>query len=251
MRGCDYRKACVPEDGLRIRGLFPVSLIFAGHTHGCVMSRFVGTTGEFKRYIGPYLRNVVQQITRKQKAKLGACEHCGANGELDAAHVHGRDRTDIINLLLGTSDPDAMVDVDLIEIDRAFRREHDPVEKAILVLCSTCHRTYDTLPVQASARNPARSAATGQTQHAYSSYEVLPISLYPARPDDFTAKLLERREALVEILYADGSVVRKPWDASRFSESSNLLRNLRSRQEFRQGVWQKSGIVKVNVQVAE
>jgi len=37
------------------------------------MGRFDGTTREFKRYIGPRLRNVVQQITRKQKAAIGAC----------------------------------------------------------------------------------------------------------------------------------------------------------------------------------
>ena len=109
------------------------------------MSRFAGTTRGFKRFIGPHLRNVVQQITRSQKAAVGACEHCGADGELDAAHVHGHERIDIINFLLGTSDPQALVDVDLIEFDRAFRHEHDPVEKAILVLCRTCHRTYDTL----------------------------------------------------------------------------------------------------------
>jgi hypothetical protein len=215
------------------------------------MSRFTGTTREFKRYIGPHLRNVVQQITRRQKVAVGACEHCGADGELDAAHVHGRDRIDIINLLLGTSDPDAMVDVDLIEFDRAFKHEHDPVEKAILVLCSTCHRTYDALPAQPSSPKPVKSAPTEQTQCVESSYDVLPISLNPPRPEDFKAKLLERRKAMVEVLYADGSIDRKPWDASRFRESSNLLGNLRSRPEFRQGVWQESGIVKVNVRIAE
>jgi len=215
------------------------------------MGRFAGTTREFKRYIGPHLRIVVQQITRKQKAAIGACEHCGADGELDAAHVHGRDRTDIVNLLLGTSEPDALVDVDLVEFERDFKREHEPVEKAILVLCTSCHRKYDSVPKESIVARSA-AAATGETTHrVYSAYDVLPISLQPPRPDDFKAKLLERREAVVEVLYEDGSVDRKPWNASRFSESSNLFGNLRSRPEFRQGVWQDSGIVKVNVRIAE
>jgi hypothetical protein len=53
------------------------------------------------------------------------------------------------------------------------------------------------------------------------------------------------------VLYGDGSVDRKKWNASRFSESSNVFGNIRSRPEFRQGVWQLNGIVKVNVRVVE
>jgi hypothetical protein len=214
------------------------------------MGLFTGTTKEFKRYIGPHLRNVVQQITRRQKAAVGACEHCGAGGELDAAHVHGHDRTEIINLLLGTSDPSALVEVDLKEFEQSFRREHDPVEKAILVLCTSCHRKYDSLSRESIAAESTAALTTERPRRAYSSHEVLPISLDPAGPDDFKAKLLENREAVIEVLYEDGSVDRRPWNASRFNESSNVFGNLRSRPEFRQGVWQESGIVKVNVRVA-
>lgn len=215
------------------------------------MGRFSGTTKEFKRYIGPLFRNLVQQITRKQKAAIGACEHCGAGGELDAAHVHGRDRTEIVNILLGTSAPDGLVDVDLKEFEQRFMREHDPVEKAILVLCTSCHRKYDALPTKLFKATLTTASATERPHGAYFSQDVLPISLDPGRPDNFKAKLLERRVAIVEVLYADGSVHRKPWNASRFSKSSNVFGNLRSRPEFRQGVWQESGIVKVNVRVVD
>lgn len=215
------------------------------------MARFIGTTKQFKLYIGPHLRNVVQLITRKQKAAIGACEHCGADGELEAAHVHGRDRTEIINLLLGASEPGASVDVDLDEFVQAFKREHHPVEKAILVLCSACHHKYDAAPRPTAIVSSAVSAPIEPARRLYASHDVLPISLDPARPDDFKARLLEVRAAVVEVLYADGSVDRKPWNASRFEESSNLFGNLRSRPEFRQGVWQESGIVKVNVRVAD
>lgn len=218
---------------------------------GGLMSRFTGTTREFKRYIGPRLRNVVQQISRKQKTAIGACEHCGADGELSAAHVHGRDRTGIIDMLLGSSESDALVDVDLVEFERAFKREHEPVEKAILVLCSICHRKYDTVPASQAVVKPAAESANKQPPRVYSGSDVLPISLVPARPADFKVRLLERKEAVVEVLYGNGSVDSRPWNASRFSESSNLFGNLRSRPEFRQGVWQESGIVKVRVRVAE
>ncbi len=215
------------------------------------MSRFEGTTKEFKRYIGPLLRNVVNQITRKQKASIDACEHCGAVGELDAAHVHGRNRTDIIDLLLGTSEPGALVDKDLHEFELAFKREHVPVEKAILVLCKSCHRKYDTRACRSGNARETEAQKAEPGNQAPPSNDVLPISLDPPRPEDFKARLLERREAIIEVLYRDGTVERRLWKASRFGETSNVFGNIRSRPEFRQGVWQSSSIVKVNVRLAE
>lgn len=215
------------------------------------MGFFKGTIKEFKRYIGPYLRNVVQHITRKQKAAIGACERCGADGDLDAAHVHGRDRTDIINLLLGTSEIGTPVEKDLKEFEHAFRREHEPVEKAILVLCKSCHRKYDAAANRSGANHPARVRAAAPGPRVYSSSDFLPISLDPPRPKDFKTQLLERRKAVIEVLYEDGTVDRRPWNALRFHETSNVFGNLRSRPEFRQGAWQSNGIVKLNVRVAE
>jgi hypothetical protein len=149
------------------------------------------------------------------------------------------------------SDSNESVDVDLKKFELDFKREHDPVEKAILVLCSICHRKYDEAPKDALVVKEARLSISERPQRSYSKYDVLPISLNPARPDDFKAMLLERRKAVVEVLYEDGSVDRKHWNASRFNESSNVFSNLRSRPEFRKGIWQENGIVKVNVQVAE
>ena len=64
------------------------------------MASFVGTKVEFKRYVGPMLRNLVQQLTRKHKLKVGRCEHCGTTEMLEAAHVHGKDRGTIIDKIL-------------------------------------------------------------------------------------------------------------------------------------------------------
>lgn len=216
------------------------------------MARFQGTVREFKRYVGPQLRNVVQLITRKQKDALGSCEHCGATGELEAAHVHGRDRNDIIHLLLGKSDPDAHVEIDLAEFEAAFRSEHEPVERAILVLCSACHRKYDATPTTTEPnlkQGPGGLRASAKATSA--GREVLPISLFPPGHAAFKHALLDRREAVIEVLYADGTVERKPWNASRFAQDSNVFGNLRSRPDFRQGVWQANGVVKVNVRVID
>jgi hypothetical protein len=211
------------------------------------MSKFTGTTKEFKRYIGPHLRNLVQQITRRHRVAVGACEHCGADGKLEAAHVRGRDRTMIIDFLLGTPDSDASVNVDLKKFEQDFKREHDPVEKSILVLCTNCHRKYDSVP-----QNMVDTRADGRTNPAeLLRHDILPISLQPARPDDFKAMLLKHQEAVIEVFYEDGSVGRKRWNASRFTETSNVFGNLRSRPEFHKGVWQESGIIKVNVRVTE
>ena len=39
------------------------------------MGTFAGTKEDFKRYIGPFLRNLVQQITKKHKRNVGICQH--------------------------------------------------------------------------------------------------------------------------------------------------------------------------------
>lgn len=215
------------------------------------MVRFEGTVREFKRFVGPFLRNVVQQISREQKKALGACEHCGATGNLDAAHVHGRGRTDIINLLLGASDPAAEVDVDLADFESAFRREHMPVERAILLLCRPCHRRYDSVGAAARVGGDSTMVRTARQDGTPANGDVLPISLFPAGHEEFKDLLLDRGEAVIEILYVDGSVDRRTWRISRFTRDSNVYGNLRSRPEFRQGVWQHNGIVKVNVRVGD
>ena len=191
-------------------------------------------------------------ITKKQRAVVGACEHCGSGENLESAHVHGRDRTQIIDLLLGTTDKGDAVEVDLKQFEEAFKLEHEPFEKAILVLCSACHRKYDSPAVRpkASAR-----AETGMDKEGLPSgpglveSDILPITLDPIHPSVFKDQLLKRKVAEITTFYKDGRTVTRPWSANRFAATSNVFGNLRSRPEFRQGEWQAHGIIKVHVRV--
>jgi hypothetical protein len=79
----------------------------------------------------------------------------------------------------------------------------------------------------------------------------LPIELNPNDESEFKRKLLSRRRAYITTIYANGQKEKKPWNANSFSESSDVIGNLRSRPEFRKGEWQKRGIIKVFVSIEE
>lgn len=213
------------------------------------MPIFTGTRQEFKRYVGPRLRNFVQVITRKHKAAVGACEHCGCGGELESAHVKGRDRTQIIDLLLAAISTESVVTVDLKQFEKNFRLEHYPVEKAILILCRACHTQYDT--VTPAAQPPVGDPNAGAVRVTASPDGILPITLEPPESAEFKRQLLARRHAQITTFYSDRRVTHQPWDASRFTEASSVMGNLRSRPEFRPGAWRSSGIVKVHVRIVK
>lgn len=208
------------------------------------MAVFSGNHKEFRRYIGPRLRNLVQQLTKKHKAQISACQHCDAKENLESAHVHGRDRNDIIELILSQESIDGVVSVDIQKFEERFVEEHQPLEKSILILCRECHRKYDTKPKKVRqtsqiVENTSRSSLSNQS--------LLPITFDPSEESEFKQKLLLNKKAIIETHYANGTVESKVWNASRFSISSNLLGNLRSRQEFRAGKWQEAGIVRVHL----
>jgi len=89
------------------------------------------------------------------------------------------------------------------------------------------------------SRGPSQSESSG----------ALPLTFEPASPEAFKTQLLATRRARIEVTFVDDSVEVWPWNANRFSQSSNVVGNLRSRPEFRQGEWQKLGIVGVHVRV--
>ena len=216
------------------------------------MATFKGTDSEFKRYIGPRFRNVVNMIAKKQRAVVGACEHCGSGENLESAHVHGRGRIQIIDLLLGTIYKSDAVEVDLKQFEEAFKSEHEPFEKAILVLCTACHRKYDSPAVRPKAPAQAETGMDEEGQPPGSGLvksDVLPITLDPINLSVFKDQLLKRKAAEITTFYKDGRTVTRPWIAIKFAATSNVLGNLRSRPDFRHGKWQAHGIIKVHVRV--
>jgi hypothetical protein len=78
---------------------------------------------------------------------------------------------------------------------------------------------------------------------------VLPIEFTPSDLGVFKQLLLKSKEAKITIFYNGNTKDSKIWKANRFSETSDLIRNLRSREEFRQGKWQDSNIRYVKVEI--
>ena len=66
--------------------------------------------------------------------------------------------------------------------------------------------------------------------------------------DEFRSQLLIHKRARVAISYTDGSTEEKIWNASRFTQTSNLRGNLASGYLR---YWSKRGIVKATFQVLD
>lgn len=82
-----------------------------------------------------------------------------------------------------------------------------------------------------------------------SSESALPIELDPPEKGAFLDALLRTKEAWVEESYRDGRREVRRWDAARMKPSSDVIRNIRSRPEFRAGEWQRRGITSVRVSI--
>ena len=214
------------------------------------MTTFEGTSQEFKRFIGPRLRNLVNLMTKKQRKEVGACEHCGSTEKLEAAHVRGRDRTEIIDILLGDAALDnRVIRIDLVRFEERFWSEHEPFEKAFLILCWNCHQKYDSSAIPPAPPITHEGEPDVALRPTAAHSDLLPISLDPPGAVAFKEALLQTRAVEIFVVYADGRTEERPWNASKFSETSNLFRNLRSRSYLRQGEWQSRGIVKVHCRV--
>lgn len=79
--------------------------------------------------------------------------------------------------------------------------------------------------------------------------DVLPITLIPENTNDFLRDLLMTRTAIITTYYTYKEKESKIWYANQMRETSDVLGNLRSRPEFRQGNWQESKITKVEVRI--
>lgn len=73
----------------------------------------------------------------------------------------------------------------------------------------------------------------------------MPLEFVPSDEKLFKELLLDRKYAIREFHYNDGSVRRETWNANDFTETSGLRANLRSIPIARKGKWQKEGITKL------
>ena len=108
---------------------------------------YKGNKKDFNKYFSGYARNLVQSITKKYKKEIGKCEHCGvSNLVLDAAHINGRGRKDIIDNILKKFRSGDIVEVNLMDFEKMFIIAHQPINQTIKILCKKCHRAYDNKP---------------------------------------------------------------------------------------------------------
>lgn len=77
----------------------------------------------------------------------------------------------------------------------------------------------------------------------------LPIELIPDDSQEFLKELLQTKEATITTIFQDGTEESKIWKADKMDSTSNVIGNLRSRAEFRNGNWQKANIQRVVVNI--
>jgi hypothetical protein len=209
------------------------------------MASFSGTIGEFRQFIGPFARNLVQYITRKHKTAIGKCQRCGATERLQSAHV-GRHRNQLIDSALkklgAVIEPGVNFTVDLVSFKSEFAKEHHPLAETVEILCPACHKKHD---YQQTSTEGESTSARSRSDHD----GCLPIFLVPSDPVIFKRELLKSRVAEIEIAYCDGSAEVKPWRLNAFTESSNVIGNLRSRPDYRKNNWQARGLKQITVRV--
>ena len=172
--------------------------------------------------------------------------------------VKSRQRAEIIGKTIAAAwtqiveTPDELL-VDLIsettERICGFKPEPDLVKQFLEGHAHAPNGVLDVSPSLVPSRetNPSSAKRTRRKGRG----PTLPITLDPLDPSDFLDALLRTKEAWIEVSYSDGRKEVRRWDASRMSTSSNVIGNLRSRPEFRNGVWQKNGIASLRASVEQ
>ena len=203
------------------------------------MATFEGSVQEFHHYIGPRIRNRIQSFARQERnARNGVCEGCGKTGqELHSAHLHGKDRRTIIEAVLSRYESNGVVRCDIGIAEFEVVAAHGNVRDAFKFLCNDCHVIYDN---QNSAEIFVQKP-TPQPSHNFDGNKV-EIEFIPVDEHRFRSSLIQRKKAYVVIYKSDGTIEPvKEWNASRFTQNSNLRSNISS---GRLRNWKQKGIVK-------
>lgn len=133
--------------------------------------------------------------------------------------------------------------VEVLDVDNSDVKE---TEKTIINTLKT-EKPFDSFNQE--IKNEPFIENTSVVSDYYIINNVLPIILIPEKPNDFLRDLLRTRTAIITTYFAHKEKESKIWHANQMTETSDVIGNLRSRQEFRQGNWQESRITKVEVRI--
>lgn len=78
-------------------------------------------------------------------------------------------------------------------------------------------------------------------------YDKLPIELVPSDVKECKRLFIEKESAIKCFYFEDGRIVENLWKLKNFSETSDLLANLRGITQARKNFWKEKGIVKLVV----
>jgi len=216
------------------------------------MARFSGTNKEFVKYVEPFIRNMVQYITRKERKKMkGICEFCkNSNVELESAHKHGKGRKVLISEVLKKYDKGTYFDVDLEKFETELRELHEPINEVFHFLCNECHKKYDENEKVEKDGLIEESDKKEKTRniHNFENPSLKPLLTLLPDDDTFREKLLIHKIAKKTITYADGREKKGIWNASNFKETSNVKGNIWSGPLKK---WEKKEIIGTVFEVKE
>ena len=121
--------------------------------------------------------------------------------------------------------------------------------RAIDALCRVNRKYLVSLlpPVEETDEESEIDPAQAATEDA--DTDALPVVLKPSPASAFRTALLRQRHAWIVEIYRDGRREIRRWNASRMSESSGILGNLRSRPRYRKGASEQLGLKSLIVSI--
>tara|TARA_R110002050_G_scaffold9504_1_gene32950 strand:- start:91893 stop:92561 length:669 start_codon:yes stop_codon:yes gene_type:complete len=113
------------------------------------MAEFKGSVQEFHHFIGPRIRNLINNFTRLHRnQRQGTCEFCGIQAVLQSAHIHGRDRRTIIENVLSAYRVNLEnVTCDIKKVENEILSAHEPINETFKFICQPCHTQYDATSI--------------------------------------------------------------------------------------------------------
>ena len=150
------------------------------------MAIFKGTIQEFHHFLGPRIRNAINNFTRKYRNQRdGICENCGEKKELHSAHVHGQERRSIIEKILFPYLHEGQVRCNIETTEKEILKAHLPIDNCFKFLCHSCHVAYDS-------KTPSPTKGTAAKNNSSKEFKKINrIKLWANRPHQDNHKIIE------------------------------------------------------------